>query len=148
MLKCPRAGMQGVPPGSEGSAPHDAARLAASHPGKGREADRQTLLVNKLIKHLSPHPKLAKHHKAHFLPEAFLSPVPATWPSESVTVEFSCAGACPQGSPSANQPFSNLGEQEPMQGASSEASAECAAWGRHLGAGRRNPFGPPGAGAS
>lgn len=46
--------------------------LAESHPRQGRE-DRQTLTGNKLIKHLSPHLRLAEHYKAHFLPEAFLS---------------------------------------------------------------------------
>lgn len=35
------------------------------------EGSRQTLLSNKLIKQLSPHLKLAKHYKAHFLPGAF-----------------------------------------------------------------------------
>lgn len=83
----PQAGVHGHPPrGGEGSAPPHTALLAASHPRKGREDDRQTLMANKLIKHLSPHLKLAKRYKAHFLPEAFLSRVPAAWPLESVTV--------------------------------------------------------------
>lgn len=38
------------------------------------EGSRQTLLSNKLIKQLSPHLKLAKHYKAHFLPGAFFIP--------------------------------------------------------------------------
>ena len=85
--RAPRAGMhRRSPREARALHPPHAALLAASHPGKGREDDRQTLMANKLIKHLSPHLKLAKHYKAHFLPEAFLSRVPAAWPLESLTV--------------------------------------------------------------
>lgn len=55
------------------------------------EGSRQTLLSNKLIKQLSPHLKLAKHYKAHFLPGAFLSRVPAAWPFPGTVVSFSSA---------------------------------------------------------
>lgn len=82
----PKQGCTSIPPGKRGLCTPRTTLLAASHPGKGREDERQTLTANKLIKHLSPLLKPAKHYKAHFLPEAFLSRVPAAWPLETVTV--------------------------------------------------------------
>lgn len=52
-------------------------------------------MANKLIKHLSPQPKLAKHYKAHFLSEALLSRVPAALAfGECDTLIFSCRAMC------------------------------------------------------
>lgn len=131
----PAVGAQGT-----GALPHTAASSSLCWGGS-----RQTLLSNKLIKQLSPHLKLAKHYKAHFLPEAFLSRVPAAWPFPGTAVSSS-AGACVQDgsagaaklSPSPCSKF-NFHEQQPAWDALTQsmlstprASLQCWHWGSQI----------------
>lgn len=103
-------------------------------------------MANKLIKHLSPQPKLAKRYKAHFLPEALLSRVPAALAfGECDTLIFfcTCARLTQRLLPAQNCHFllsasRNLHRRPAGRAVLSRGITQVLVF-----LGRRNPFNPP-----